>query len=32
MKFKGIIGRLLKKILPKTFSQVGPKKDNFKFH
>ena len=31
MKFKGIIGRLLKKILPKTFSEVGPKKDNFKF-
>jgi len=31
MKFKGIIGRLLNKIFPKNFSQVGLKKDNFKF-
>lgn len=31
IKFRGIIGRLLKKIFPKNFSQVSSNKENFKF-
>jgi len=31
MKFRGIIGRLLKKIFPKNYIQVSSNKENFKF-